>query len=108
MREDKCWVSSLTSEQLCLSLRNSGKPTLQKIADIFEEQELDGEDLTTILYEELCEILPKLGMRKKLQKFMSNLGVLLPSQSDGCEEGSAYFEERPKKKTEATGVFSGE
>lgn len=98
MKEDKHWVKKLTSQQLCYRLRKTGKPTLQKIADIFEEQELDGEDMTTIIYEELCEVLPKLGMRKKLQKFMAQMGVQLPDQSEVAEEGNVYFEERPKKK----------
>merc|ERR1719193_1014396 len=54
--------------------------------------------MTTIIYEELCEVLPKLGMRKKLQKFMAQMGVQLPDQSDIAEERNVYFEERPKKK----------
>jgi len=95
--EGESWVNTLTSEWLCDRLRKSGKQTLQKIADIFEEQELDGEDMTTIIYEELVEILPKLGMRKKLERFMAQLGVKLPHRSEAVEEDSAYFEEIPQK-----------
>jgi len=95
--EDDNWAKTLTSQQLCRRLRNSGKPTLLKIADIFEDQELDGEDITTIMYEELCEILPKLGMRKKLQKFMAEIGVSLPYQVAVAKEGNIYLKERPKK-----------
>jgi len=104
--EDESWVTNLTSEWLCHKLRESGKPTLQKIADIFEEEELDGEDMTTIIYEELVEILPKLGMRKKLEKFMAQLGVTLPRRSDTIEEGNAYFEEIPQNEVSEQMAFS--
>merc|ERR1719397_261919 len=62
--------------------------------------------MTTIIYEELVEILPKLGMRKKLEKFMAQLGVTLPRQSDTIEEGNAYFEEIPEKEVSEQRAFS--
>jgi len=84
-------LSSLTSEGLCEKLKSSGTKILSKVAQIFEEQEIDGEDLTSLTHEELCELLPKLGMRKKLEKFVGKLGfrlVTLPEDEANGGKGS--------------------
>jgi len=83
-------LSSLTSEGLCEKLKSSGTKILNKVAQIFEEQEIDGEDLTSLTHEELCELLPKLGMRKKLEKFVGKLGfrlVTLPEDEANSGKG---------------------
>jgi len=41
-------LSSLTPEALCEKLKSSGTMVLNKVAQIFEEQEIDGEDLTSL------------------------------------------------------------
>jgi len=84
-------LRQLSSEELCGKLRETGKPILSKVADIFEEQELDGEDLTSIIYEELCVVLPKLGMRLKLESFLGEMGITMPKILPEVEE-------RPRKK----------
>jgi len=92
-------LRQLSSEELCSKLRETGKSILGKVADIFEEQELDGEDLTSIIYEELCVVLPKLGMRLKLESFLDEMGITitLPKILPEVEESP-----RKKRKLEFT------
>jgi len=75
-------LTSLTSKALCEKLRSSGAKILKKVAQIFEEQEIDGDDLTLLTYEELSQLLPKLGMRKKLERFVGKLGFKLVSMPE--------------------------
>jgi hypothetical protein len=70
-------LTSLSSKALCEKLRSDGAKVLAKVAQIFEEQEIDGDDLTLLTYEELSQLLPKLGMRKKLERFVGKLGFKL-------------------------------
>jgi len=76
-------LTSLTSKALCEKLRSSGAKILGKVAQIFEEQEIDGDDLTLLTYEELSQLLPKLGMRKKLERFVRKLGFKLVTMPEG-------------------------
>jgi len=75
-------LNSLSSQVLCEKLKSTGTKTLVKVAKIFEEEEIDGEDLTSLTHEELCVLLPKLGMRKKLAKFVAKMGFKLVTMAD--------------------------
>jgi len=80
-------LGSLSSQELCEKLKSTGTKTLVKVAKIFEDEEIDGEDLTSLTHEELCVLLPKLGMRKKLEKFVGKMGFKLVTLPD--EESSS-------------------
>lgn len=71
--EEGITLMSLTSSDMCARLRSTGKEPLMKVAQIFEDEELDGEDIAGLTRRELCQLLPKLGMRKKLERFVIDL-----------------------------------
>jgi len=86
-------VRSMTSDELCERLRRSGKEVLVKVAAIIEEEELDGEDVVDLTRRELSLILPKLGMRKKLQKFLAEF---TNTSGDSAENGGQILKASKK------------
>jgi len=71
--EEDVTVYSMSSIELCGRLRSSGKDVLRRVADVIQKEELDGEDIIALTQRELSLLLPKLGMRKKLQRFLAEL-----------------------------------
>jgi len=91
-------LRSMSSKSLCQNLRRSGVEALARAADIFEKEEIDGDDLSSITDIEISKLLPKLGMRMKLQRYLVKLGCHLPGFSSGKEK-SVRHPSTNKRKT---------
>lgn len=89
-------LRSMTSKNLCQLLRRSGVEALARAADIFEKEEIDGDDLSSITDVEISKLLPKLGMRMKLHRYLAKLGYHLPNSG---KEKSARHSSTNKRKT---------
>jgi len=91
-------LRTLTSKNLCQILRRSGVEALARAADIFEKEEIDGDDLSSITDVEISKLLPKLGMRMKLHRYLAKLGYHLPGLKSGKEK-SVRHSSTSKRKT---------